>query len=59
VSILSTYDPEVAIRVRTEERVEAIIRNMLEKEYPVSSISDITHVSEKDILRIKDELDMA
>ena len=59
VSILSTYDPEVARRVQVEEAIEdklmEIIRNMLEKDYSITSIFEVTGVHEKEILRIKNE----
>jgi hypothetical protein len=38
VSILSTYDPEVAIRVRTEERVEDIAKEMIADGEPIEKI---------------------
>jgi hypothetical protein len=59
VSILSTYDPEVAKRVYAEERVEderiEIARSMLAKGYPVSAVSEITRVSESEVLRLQEE----
>ena len=59
VSILSTYDEEVAKRVYGEEllevRNEELVKNMLAKGYPISEISEIIGISEDEILRIKKE----
>lgn len=53
VSILSTYDPEVAVRVRTEERLEDVVIEMLKMGLSKEQAARATKLSMEDILRIE------
>lgn len=54
MSILAKeYDEVAARRVYAEEMREDIVIKMLEKGYSIDIISEITGVSENDVLRLK------
>jgi len=56
MSILAReYDLDAAKRVYHEEQVEDMIIKMLEKGYKIDEISEITGVSEYEVLRLKQE----
>jgi hypothetical protein len=52
VSILSTYDPEAAARIRAEEQIERIIKKLVNKGMEPHEISDVTGFDIERVLEI-------
>lgn len=50
--LLSAYDPEVAVRVRTEEKLEDVVQKLSLKGMKPLGIAEVTGVSIERILEI-------
>ena len=56
VSILSTYDPDVAIRVRVEEKMEDVAIELLREGDSIEKIMRITKLSEEAIQELRNRI---